>query len=706
MGSLIGEITSIADPIGRGRVRVRCKLIDQDNDLPCEPDGFIQTTELFTVNAGQGGSHQLLQVGTLVKVDPMYPANGRNWIVSGCVPNNVDTPHPDTNRAQGTHGSVSRNDVFHVSNDEDQSHIDAYPHGVVDHTSADGNRTIQTEEGARMALQQDGTATLENPQSYTTLTKEGKVELKSKGGAKQTLSETGEVSLDSGFAQGLRLNGLLATLHGPLSSVAAAVKTIEQMQGVLSQAKQALAAMGSISEEMGLPLETEELTGLLDEASGYLRQVQEVGQQIGQVNEALSEIQNMGAAELGGYLSEQIGVARDIAPLIQQVRPLLQEGLSGSDLTARLLKVIPQDIRKSIDLGRFEKLLTALDYDPELQLQAILDNVVPGGFEKIQNMVGMDLLERIPGIEAAIAQPWPETSDPEVFTQELQQRAQLLGLQMPQWASDLLSTDTLQGLIRSGLDGEVPTEELVGHLQKAAVTQMQSAVTGVEGALETTSSMQALVGAIQSGDESAIAAVTAQMPELSGIAPGDHQALAQAAMEGATGQTDKLKEASKWANQLGNSLPSGVPGANVMLSNVIGKLSDPTGTNSVYASSAGTGFMTPYGTFMLGALGGGMFSSGGMSILSKVGGLLMKKNGLSLSSLTGASMDEKGQASWGKENARILVQDDGIYLQSMGGGGSGSEIRITSEGIFVGDNPTPLEELLSFVTRPAGNAES
>lgn len=694
IGSLIGHIARIDDPEGFGRVQVVVPLIDSIDVLPNGDDNWIPTTEAFTTNATAGGSHTLLQVGTAVKLDPLYPANGKNWIVAQCVNSRVDRPHPDTNRANGTHGSVTLNGVFDVSNDTDQSRIYSNPHGAVDYFSPEGDRLLQTQSEARMQLTQDGNARLENPLAFTHVSDQGTVTQRSAAGAQSVLSQDGQVQIDSAFAPGLRLTALASTLQGPMSAISAAMgNATGLLQGYLGEAQGVLQSLSSLSGGLqGGPLDLDGITEVLGEASSLVGSLQQgIGSTLSQGLDALKPLQSASALELGSFLVPQLAAVQRVAPLIQQVESLVRGQLSGAELIQQIMSLLPADRALQIDGDRLEQLLGGLNHSPEMQVEAILDEVLPGGFSSIQNLVEPGLHRTVAALPEIVNQPLP--TDPIDRITEIERRTVEAQNFLPANLRGSITSDQIRAWISSSSDRP---ELLLGQIQQGVIRSTMQQLESVGSTLEAVPAIQRVVETLQSGDLSGLPQQMEALSALSGSSlpafdPQDPQSSLQAAIAPLQGSLPQITQALSQMNQLSSMIPTSGITAALRLTSVIGELSDPTQTNSVYAGVAGAGLRAASGSFSFGSLGGSLFSSGAFSMISNAGGLLMNSDGsMSLSSLSGVQPgDGSGGANdrpvWSGENARVQIDGDVVRLQSLANGNVSHEIRIEPGGIYFGD---------------------
>lgn len=721
-GVIIAEVTRNDDPEEIGRVKVLCKLINPDDELPCGEDGWIQTTEAFTGNAINAGSHRMIPVGTIVMVLPVFPADGKNWIVAGCLPNRIDRPHPDTNRARGTHGNVTPNEVFDVSNDTDQSHIKAFPHGVVDHTSATGDRTIQTQEGARMQLTQKGDSRMENTKAFMHVAEDGTVKQRAKSGAIAQLKATGEVQIDSAFAKGLNMSQFATTLDGPLTGISAQMTDLaSSLQGYIGQAKEILGTFNNIADELGIPVDTDALATVLEDADGFLDQIQNgIGKSLETAQKALTALENEDALALGRTLTQQVRSMAKYGEVIGQIEELTQaEGMPFTEMMQQVLEVIPEDWTQGIDMNQISAVVEALGYDRKRQMEFILDRFLPGGYESVQNMLSTGFHRTAPAIESALSEPLP--TDPTEQALEIERRtAKALEAVPEKQKSEVLRSKFKD--LAANPDTPQLSEKVLGTLQKGLIEKTAEKAFGPvlpDGTRDSSAdSIQNFVGqigqvraafqAIQSGDMNQILESVTPLLEQSGfgnLAPifeqmqgGDlnFQDLTRG-ISGALGdKMPQLAEAMEWANQLSEAIPANLSGATLSLTPMIGELTDPTKTSSIFATVATAGIKSAYGQLVLGASGLSMSSiSGAINMISKVGGLLMSKKGLSITSLKGVGEDGDGFPTWSGKGPQILVEGDRIRLQAQGDSNDNgaNELRIEQDGIYFGDHN--LEDLFN-----------
>lgn len=385
MGGLPAEILSINDPEKIGRIQVCCPLIDENAPLPNGEDGWIQVIELFTNNATPGGDHRLLHVGSQVILLPIMGFMNQ-MVLLGCIPNRIDRPSPEVNRAEGLYGHQTQNGVFKIRNDKEQSEINAFPHGVTQHISGTGDITQQTKEGARSQLKADGTVRNENPKSSTTLSPDGTVETRNAASGTSVLNKDGNWEIKSKNQASLKLNSGDAVMEGPKSQLSTLVSDLKQkLAGPLGKGESLLRQIDGLKDSIG----SMNLDQLLHDLPNAIASVQDVINSFPAALDTLKDLQKFSVSELGDSLMGQATHFLDsglgeLVPLIQET--LKQPGSIEDKVEALLARV--GDKTSKTDLTQ---LLTGLDGMPDIQTQAVASLLAPGGFEATKNIFGIGL---------------------------------------------------------------------------------------------------------------------------------------------------------------------------------------------------------------------------------------------------------------------------------------------------------------------------
>lgn len=398
-------ITSLVDDQKLGRVRISVDLFERGTDIPNQEDGYCWVGEEFTVNSGLGGAHRFLQGGTLIAALPMM-GQPNQFLLLACINNKVDPPHPEFDRAKRTYGSATPGQVFTIKNDTSASRTDSYPHGVLQNVSGDGNLTNQTRDHARMQLRQDGTSRLENDNSFTMHSPEGTVSQRSADGAQQVLHSDGRVEMNSASGALLHLFDGEAQMSGPANQISALIADVKSLVGGhLGEGGALFSQISKLSKNL---LAGGDFASFLNAASGALDGLdQGLLKNINPGSAALSKLTGLSFDELGTAVMPQIQKAlktglSDVVPglesFLQSAPNFLPETISG-----KLAEILPAGMLKGLNLSSLgadlSPLLQALTGDPGMQLQNILDQVMPKGWKSIENVLGMNLQGAIGGID-------------------------------------------------------------------------------------------------------------------------------------------------------------------------------------------------------------------------------------------------------------------------------------------------------------------
>ena len=726
IGPILGEVSSVDDPEKIGRIKARCPLIKPGIDLPSGLDGWIPFVTPYATNATAGGTLGLVEVGTQVA---LFPVGGKGtfWIAFQCIYSRVDRPHPELDRANKVHGTVTAGEVYHVNNDKDQSRIEAYPHGVVEMVDARGDRLTQTAGGARTHLRKEGDVRMENLHSFTHVTAAGDVIQKSKSGAMSLLNQNGEATVSSGFQAALKLLRTESKVTGPLNPIA---QLLKDAQSSLS---------GHIGKGQGLLKELEAKLGGLNikglggvesaiaDASKLLAKLEQgLATELPKGLKALESVSRLSPSALGETLLPQAQKVLDLNlhQLVPSLEKLIAQKLPGADLLQQAAKLIAKPIEH---LEKIAPILDSLSHDPTIQLQSLLDTLIPDSFEQVKNLAGLDLLKTIAPVQAIFSLPALEDvrlSSQDSFLENqaleqewqkiLQRRTQDLHQLLPEPLQKIVSQDFISELLQlPNTSTATPMQLLLGKVQQGIAESSRQAIKSAEPLTSAIGPVKNLIESLKSGnvDPSQLAALS-QLPGFSGLKGVDPKHLEEVLKQAITPLTARLRPlleaGAKQVNQLINSIPSAMEGAVLRLTPLVGELQamsmgasgmvrvskgageviGPGGINRIFAGVKSAGIRTPHGSFGFGAGGGSLFSKGAMSLLSGAAGVLMDgKGGISLSSLSGVGMKGTGddeQVVWNREHARVIAKGDTVRLQSLGSAGAvAHEIAVTPEGVFI-----------------------
>lgn len=698
MGCVPGIITSVNDLELLGRISVKVDLIDSTTNLPTEAQGYAWVTEDYVCANQPGGSHRLLTTDSQCFLIPILGLPTQ-WVLIGCVNSRVEPPSPELNRLNGLHGSATPNGVQKISDDRDQSQVHAFPHGVTQLVSAKGDAVQQTAGGARSSLSHDGEVRHENSSSFSQLTPQGDVISQSKDGARSILSQDGNAIFTSAFQAALQLLKQESKLTGPPDPISAALKILKSgMSGQLGVAQQVLKQLNQVTQQLnkgGL------LASAITQVEPLIKKLEGLGGAIAPGLEAFKTLQRAAPAQLGALVEKQISTALklNLHELIPQIEKLVKQ--DSPDLVKSLEQMFQKPLNAAIG-----NTIAGLKYDPKLQVQAILGEFLPEGFEQIKTLVGLDLADKVQPLQTLLQQMPIDEDNSDRYESLLRQQVQQVQALLPVEIQKLIKPDFLRGLIQGG---EVnPVQALIGQVQHRMIEKAQAIFKEVQPAMGAIAPIQGLMQAIREGTPTAAAIGSlAKLPGFKGLADATNpEGLIKSALAGISKRLQPLFEKGMGQlNQMLNSIPGDAnravlklqqnistlsagelgPSATMQVTRLAAELISPDKTNRLFAGVAGAGIKTPHGKFSIGAAGGSMFfPQGQMAMIAAGAGLLLGKKGVSLSGLSGVGIDPKDEdrVIWANETARINVQGNTIRLQSFGGG-EHHELTVSPEGVAI-----------------------
>lgn len=397
-------ITSTYDPEGLGRVKVQCSLFSESLNLPNGSDGYAWLLENHTVNFAPGGSHTPIKEGTEVAIIPVM-GDMRQWVVLGCFPNRQDRPHPEMDRFKNTYGEASEAGVLDVRNDNDQSRIMAYPHGVEQSVTGEGDEIRQTAGGARTQLSHDGTVTVENPLASQEMSPDGTVTQTNAAGNEIEMNPQGEMFMRSGISGAIEMAKAQVTALGPRSEMSQSAFDLRQaLSGVLGDTLGILNNFKGLLGDLGqLPLDD-----LLDEAATLLEKLQQgINTTLPQALESIQKLGGFDTADFAKILNSNLTEFKEsgLAELNQRLSELLAKtDLKIEEIWERLGELTPEQYKKNLDYQTFQQLYAGLrDKIPELT-EATLEMLVgKEALKRFANLQGNDLNNNLAAKEAAMA---------------------------------------------------------------------------------------------------------------------------------------------------------------------------------------------------------------------------------------------------------------------------------------------------------------
>ncbi|MFQ3629487.1 MAG: phage baseplate assembly protein V, partial [Cyanobacteriota bacterium] len=515
-GLIPGIVTRVDDPERIGRVQVECSVIEAGVNLPNSNDGWIPVMESFVVNGSTGGSHSFVQVGSQVLMSCLF-GDPRQMVVVGSLPSRVDRPHPDLNRAESTYGCATPNETIEAFRDTDASAVISRPNGVLQTISGEGDVMTQTEERGRVLVQRDGTTSLSNDLSHTTLSKDGEVSQRSAKGAESILRANGDVDITSSSASSLRLRKAESTLEGPLNPLSSAIAQISELSGVLGETQGLLTDLQAIAQDFGVGGDVE---GFLGNAQSVLDDLQNLTSSLEAGAAALEKLQDFSVEDLGKSLLPQVRKFLELGDLPQQIEPLLQNGLAGEVIAQQVLEILPDNIAKNFSVQQIGSILEGLRHDPAMQFQAVLGAIAPDSFASIRNIIGLELHPSMRAI-AQVIQAYQATPSENFMPDPLPPAIAALRRQLPSTIQQFLSDEVVASALRQpDLDTALTT--LLGTSLAGLASETIDRVNQIRGIAKTLEPLRQTAAELESGqptDETPAQLQSSIFEQVQAIAP-------------------------------------------------------------------------------------------------------------------------------------------------------------------------------------------
>lgn len=331
IGCVRGQIVDLKDPEGLGRVRVSIDFVDKTSTISNNNEGFCTVPVEYTVNERLGGKHHLLEVGTHVAMIPFMGDMAELFLI-GCIPNIYDKPDPNLNRANGTHGETTPGGVRIARDDKKAIEVQSFPHGAIKSVSADGDIQSATAGGARNQLSHTGDVRVESPKGFLQSTSDGQVTLANSSGSNTFLHPDGNVAMHSGFGSGVGLTEKKADYSGPLSEASNLLARCKRnISGNLAEAIKTLGKMEKALEK--LELEQENPAALLSIFEILLGRIEDrlvKNFPIGVKD--LTELGELTPEQMGRSIAGQVGEAYDLnLPAMSKAVDDLFDGAPATD---------------------------------------------------------------------------------------------------------------------------------------------------------------------------------------------------------------------------------------------------------------------------------------------------------------------------------------------------------------------------------------
>jgi len=483
MGWVPGIITSLEDPGGLQRIKCTCNLIDSSTNLPNAEDAMVWVLKGFTTNAIPGGSEVPLEVGCQVALLPMF-GDPRQMLLLGCLNSQIDKPHPIFSRTEGVYGSVTRQEVFDISNDQEQSNIKAYPHGVVQAVTKDGNVIAQTQGGASQVLKQDGTILTQNPKAGFTLDQKGEIIHSVESGAKSVLDSQGRVQIENAFGGKLLLMNNQSKLTGPPTSLSGLMGQVKGLGGILGKATSVLKSL------KGLSFDPATIAATITEGSGLLQSLGSAAGSLSGGGGIMGALSNLPISEFILATQPQLAIAAslDLPSLAGSLSQLVQGKASIRDIVGDIAqKALERSL--PINIPGVTSLVSSLYHNPERLVESAVSLFVPGGFSEIENLAGMGILQAIPAIEQSLSAISFRKNNSNVNDLPQDSIASLLDSLRSHFTPDLQSLIS-ESVVRAAIDDDDPLAYLIAKLQISQIENLQQTFVEIQPLLDKVTAAQ------------------------------------------------------------------------------------------------------------------------------------------------------------------------------------------------------------------------
>lgn len=480
MGCIPATIVNIDDPEKLGRVQCNFPLIDPTLKLPNDEDAWIWVLESFTLNNLAGGTHSLLEVGLQVALLPMF-GDPRFMFLIGCIPNRVDPPHPFTNRAEGTYGSVTRNEVYDIKNDFNQSRIQSYPHGVMISVTSTGHIIHQTQDAARTILKQDGNLLVQNPYAGMHLdpyNKGGRIFRATASGSTEDFKD--EIELINTYDGRLQLLATQSALIPP-TDTATRVENIAQLHAAFGEALLSLAKVprNTIAE----PTDWTDLEDPMQSLSA------KVGYDDGR--EAAQQFADMPLEDYTNAIAPQTDAAinNDIPDLSQQFSTTAANPDISNNQLADQVIAKASERQLSINNDEVQDISNTLRYNPDKFGLSAASQFLPNGYSSIDSLANMGVLGNLSGInralntKSAIAQ-----TDDNLYNK--------VRSYFPEDKQEFLTDDA----IAYSLTTKNPTATLLATIQKGQINNLVQAFNDADSFIKALPTVTTAISAFKNKD--------------------------------------------------------------------------------------------------------------------------------------------------------------------------------------------------------------
>ncbi len=520
IGWHIGQITSLEDPEGLGRIQAKLIEVDPNLNIPNEEDCMVWTGTRMTLSGLAGGTHEPLGLDSLIA---MIPKGGdpKQMLMICCLNNRVDRPHPELNRHYGRYGMSTVNEVFDFWDDSNQSRVQAWPHGVTKTITPQGDIQNETLGGARTLLRQDGTVLMENPKAGVAMSKEGDITQSNFSAATVNLSKTGEITVGTPFATKLELKKDVSKLYGPKSLLGQLFSVVSDIFG-----PKASGAMESLANLKNVKTGNNVVTAAINQSRYFLEELESsMGESLKMGIQALDSILQVNIKEFVDVMEMQIAnvLGSNIPAATKKIEEAIDLEGSISEETATILeemlsKQLAENLGKAKTDGKIKDLEQTLAHNPEKLKEALIDLVVGDSVPGASSLQQMNLLRQIDEIKDQLLLPFdlndPNTLNlvtPQQLDAILEARRDNIRELWPDATQNLLTDSMINNAFKAG----DPAAYLVAHLQQAIIKDTKGKLVKAAPQVELITPTLDLVQGLETGNLNQIYGATTNAPQLS-----------------------------------------------------------------------------------------------------------------------------------------------------------------------------------------------
>lgn len=371
-GWLPGIVLDLDDPKKLGRIKVKCPLIDNDNPLPNNNDGWVQ---MLNGSIAGGGSNELIQLGDQIVLLPMM-GDIRQCIGMGVLHSTQDPPSPHFDRSLGVYGRHSPSGDIEIKDEGNQRSIKTF-NGNTEIIDAQGNRTIESSGGAKLTLGAAGSVRIDNPEGTMGLSADGQVSI-SNGEASLGIASS-EVNFSILDLPSIRLSEFGTQISGQKDEVSRNMSLLKNAAlPALSQFPIWSSQLRELAEQLTQELEFFDRLEVIYQIDEILEQSLPQLAGVSQASTPLVALSQFQALDIGIKLVGQIDQFREakLTAVVERYR----EGIDDPGIEAietELANLLDYKFPSSAALEQLQTTLRGLKHNPEEQLRAILTQIVP-----------------------------------------------------------------------------------------------------------------------------------------------------------------------------------------------------------------------------------------------------------------------------------------------------------------------------------------